>query len=209
MPGAAALWEPSRICLLACGASRQQPLTALRGSLGGEGGADVACLTGPAGFLGPSVLDPGGLLPHSKMFPGPSLEMDICPRPCPPTGRRCRLGVCVFVCVCAQLLSHVPLFSDLMDCSPPGSSVHGTLQTRILEWVAMPSSRGIFPTQGSNLHLLHVSLKTCTIQPPPQLASLGVLSFFIVILLFLFCGHECLCNKKHPINKALNINKSS
>ena len=29
-----------------------------------------------------------------------------------------------------------------MDCSPPGSSVHGILQTRILEWAAMPSSRG-------------------------------------------------------------------
>ena len=29
-----------------------------------------------------------------------------------------------------------------MDCSPPGSSVHGILQARILEWVAMPSSRG-------------------------------------------------------------------
>ena len=29
-----------------------------------------------------------------------------------------------------------------MDCSPPGSSVHGILQARIPEWVAMPSSRG-------------------------------------------------------------------
>ena len=31
---------------------------------------------------------------------------------------------------------------DSMDCSPPGSSVHGILQARVLEWVAMPSSRG-------------------------------------------------------------------
>ena len=31
---------------------------------------------------------------------------------------------------------------DPMDCSPSGSSVHGLLQTRILEWGAMPSSRG-------------------------------------------------------------------
>ena len=31
---------------------------------------------------------------------------------------------------------------DLMDCSPAGSSVHGILQARILEWVAMPSTRG-------------------------------------------------------------------
>ena len=29
-----------------------------------------------------------------------------------------------------------------MDCSPPGSTVHGILQARILEWVAMPFSRG-------------------------------------------------------------------
>ena len=29
-----------------------------------------------------------------------------------------------------------------MDCSPPGSSVHGILQERILEWVAIPFSRG-------------------------------------------------------------------
>ena len=31
---------------------------------------------------------------------------------------------------------------DPTDCSPPGSSVHGILQARILEWVAMPCSRG-------------------------------------------------------------------
>ena len=37
--------------------------------------------------------------------------------------------------------SHVRL-CDPMDCSLPGSSVHGILQARILEWVAMPSSRG-------------------------------------------------------------------
>ena len=32
--------------------------------------------------------------------------------------------------------------SDPMDCSPPGSSVHGISQARILEWVAIPFSRG-------------------------------------------------------------------
>ena len=31
---------------------------------------------------------------------------------------------------------------DPMDCSPPGSSVHGIFQARILEWVATPFSRG-------------------------------------------------------------------
>ena len=40
--------------------------------------------------------------------------------------------------VCAQLLQSCPTLCDPMDCSPPGSSVHGILQIRILEWVAMP-----------------------------------------------------------------------
>ena len=31
---------------------------------------------------------------------------------------------------------------DPMDCSPPGSSVHGILQARMLEWGAVPSARG-------------------------------------------------------------------
>ena len=46
-----------------------------------------------------------------------------------------------------------PTLYDPMDCSPPGSSVHGILQARILEWVSL--LQGIFPTQGSNLSLPH------------------------------------------------------
>ena len=33
---------------------------------------------------------------------------------------------------------------DPMDCSPPGSSIHGVSQARILEWVAISFSRGSF-----------------------------------------------------------------
>ena len=47
-----------------------------------------------------------------------------------------------------------PTLFDPMDCSPPGSSVHGVLQARILEWVAIPYAGGILLTQGSNLGLL-------------------------------------------------------
>ena len=43
---------------------------------------------------------------------------------------------------------------NLMGCSLPGSSVHGTSQAGILEWVPLPSP-GIFPTQGLNPRLLH------------------------------------------------------
>ena len=41
----------------------------------------------------------------------------------------------------AQLCQSCPTLSEPTACSPPGSSVHRILQTRILEWVAMPSSR--------------------------------------------------------------------
>ena len=60
---------------------------------------------------------------------------------------------CPFICslYCAYVLScfsHVQLFGTLwtvaghMDCSPPGSSVHGILQARTLQWVVISSSRG-------------------------------------------------------------------
>ena len=39
---------------------------------------------------------------------------------------------------CAKLLQLCPALCDLMDCSPPGSSVHGILQARTLEWVPCP-----------------------------------------------------------------------
>ena len=45
-------------------------------------------------------------------------------------------------CMCAKLLQSCLTLCDPMDCYPPGSSVHGILQARILEWVAMPFSRG-------------------------------------------------------------------
>ena len=44
--------------------------------------------------------------------------------------------------VCAKLLQPCSTVCDPMDHSLPGSSVHGILQARILEWVAMPFSRG-------------------------------------------------------------------
>ena len=42
-----------------------------------------------------------------------------------------------------------------LDCSPQGSSVHGILQARILEWVAISFSRGSSGTQGLKLGLLN------------------------------------------------------
>ena len=48
--------------------------------------------------------------------------------------------VCVCVCVC---VNHSVVYDcNPMDCSPPGSSVHGILYARTLEWVTIPFSRG-------------------------------------------------------------------
>ena len=61
-------------------------------------------------------------------------------------------NVCVCVCVCVCVKSHQssPTLCDFMDCKPAGSSVHGILQARILELVAMPSTRGSFqPRDGT------------------------------------------------------------
>ena len=61
--------------------------------------------------------------------------------------------------MCAKLLQSCLTLCDPMGCSPPGSSVHGIFQSRILEWVAMLSFRqGIFLTQGSNPFLMSPAL---------------------------------------------------
>ena len=60
------------------------------------------------------------------------------------------------LCLPTQLC---PTLCDPMDCSPEGFSVLGISQERIMEWIAISFSRGIFPSQGStqglNLCLLH------------------------------------------------------
>ena len=58
---------------------------------------------------------------------------------------------------------------DPMDCSPPGSSVHGILQTRILQWVAISSSKGFFPTRGLNPGLLNWQVDSLLAEPPGKL----------------------------------------
>ena len=44
--------------------------------------------------------------------------------------------------LCVLVAQSCPTLCNPMDCSPPGSSVHGILQARILEWIAIPFSRG-------------------------------------------------------------------
>ena len=51
------------------------------------------------------------------------------------------------MCVCVKLLHLCSTLCDPKDYSPPGSSIHGILQARILEWVAVPSP-GDLPNPG-------------------------------------------------------------
>ena len=46
------------------------------------------------------------------------------------------------MCACVLVIQSCPTLCDFMDCIPPGFSVCGILQARILEWVAIPFSRG-------------------------------------------------------------------
>ena len=55
----------------------------------------------------------------------------------------------VATCVYANSFQLHSTLCNPMDCSPPGSSVHGILQVRILEWVAI-SSRGSSPPRDGN-----------------------------------------------------------
>ena len=66
------------------------------------------------------------------------------------------LSRCILECCCLVIKSC--LFCNSMVCSPPGSSAYGILQARILEWVAISSSRGSFWPRDWTW----VSLSSCT-----------------------------------------------
>ena len=60
----------------------------------------------------------------------------------------------VNMCVCSITKSCL-IPCDPMECSPLGSSVHGIFQARILEWIAISSSRVSSQPRNPALHLLH------------------------------------------------------
>ena len=111
-------------------------------------------------------IPPSPALPPTGLCPGPQfpqLQPGLMTTPhhravWRPLGKACeRMPAPSWVrsrSVCAKSLQSYLTLCNPMDCSPPGSSVHGILQARTLEWVAMPSSRGSFPTQGSDPRLL-------------------------------------------------------
>ena len=95
------------------------------------------------------------------------------------------LGPCTkpFCCLLLQSLNCVRLFRDTMDCSPPGSSVHGISPARILEWVAIFFSRG-FSQPRDGICLSCVADGFFTAEPPGKpLTSLQMPS--------VECGFQC------------------
>ena len=94
----------------------------------------------------PWTEEPGGLQSMGSKGVGCDLVTntfifsDLCSKPGESKGLVARLCLTLF---------------SLVGCSPPGSSVHGILQAQILEWVCHSLLQRIFPSEGSNLGLLH------------------------------------------------------
>ena len=96
--------------------------------------------------------------------------------PCPwdSPGKNTGVG-CHFLLQCMKVKSEsevahsYPTLSDPMDCSPPGPSVHGIFQARVLEWGAIAfSTNCIYPaelTMNCQKHLLHNSAPSCQRTP--------------------------------------------
>ena len=83
--------------------------------------------------------------------------------------QRTRLCTLWVTSVCAKSLQSCLTLCDPVDYSPPGSSIHGILQARILICGSHFPLQGFFPTQGSNPHLpclLHWQMSSLPPGPP-------------------------------------------
>ena len=78
-----------------------------------------------------------------------------------PARRTMRARACVCVCVCVLVVQSCPTLCHPMDCSSPGSSVHGDSRGKTTGVGCHSLLQGIFPTQGSNPGLLHCRRILC------------------------------------------------
>ena len=94
----------------------------------------------------------------------------LCPWDSP--GKNTGVG-CHFLLQCMKVKSEsevaqsCPSPSDPMDCSPPGSSVHGIFQASVLEWVVMPSSSGSSQPR-DRTHVSCMAGRFFTAEPPGE-----------------------------------------
>ena len=69
------------------------------------------------------------------------------------------------LCYGVLVIQSCPTLCDPMDCSPPGSSVHGILQARILEWLPFPFP-GDLPDSGVESESLALQADSLPSEPP-------------------------------------------
>ena len=93
-------------------------------------------------------------------------------------------------CMCAKSLRSYLTLCDPMDCSPPGSSVHGIFQASTLEWVAISYSRGNSqPRDGTWVSCIdRQTVFHCATWEALIMLILGYL-YFIVIYDYRFSNH--------------------
>ena len=103
--------------------------------------------------------------------------------------------------MCAKSLQSCLTLCNTMDCSLSGSSVHGILQARILEWVAIPSSRGSFQStvelyllcllhwQVGSLNHIHTHTQWFMLMASFHVRKTGLFSFFT--MLYGYTSYAC------------------
>ena len=100
----------------------------------------------------------------------------------------------MYECVRVQLLQSCPTLYNPMDCSPPGSSVHGILQARILEWVDMPSSRGSsWPRDQTRVSCIAGKFFTTELPGKPMYMCMCVCLYIYVYVYIMEYFSYCCC----------------
>ena len=93
----------------------------------------------------------------------------------------------MLLCVCVKVSQLCLTLCDPMDCSLPGSSVHGILQDRILEWVATPFSRESSQSR-IEPRSLALQMDSLLFEPPGKPKNIGVGSLSLLQGIFLTQG---------------------
>ena len=74
----------------------------------------------------------------------------------------------------SEVAQSCPTLCNPMNCSPPGSSLHGILQARVLKWVAISFSRDL-PDPGIEPGSPALQADTLTSEPPGTLSVMSIL----------------------------------
>ena len=124
------------------------------------------------------------------------------------------IGVCVCVCVCVCCISLCvcSVMSDPLQAhglySPPGASIHGILQARILELSCHFLLQGIFLTQGSKrrlLSLLHWQVFFTTVPPRKPITSVYMCIYMCLCVCVWLIGHLRNNNKRKKERRKLQV----